>query len=482
MSGIFGALEIARKGLIVTQTGVRNAGQNIANVNTPGYSRQRVLQSSDTPIPTSVGPVGTGVRTLGIERITDRFIQSQLVRQRSAVEATGAQSSALSFVEEILNEQDAAGVVASLGAFYDALDDLATSSTPGQPAERAALVSTTQAAVDTLHSADSRLRELLESTDDGIRGLVPEVNSILQRIADLSQEIARIEVDELRQANDLRDQRELLTRDLAGLIDLQVREDADGGLSINLSNGVALLEGGRARTVIAMDDPTNPFDPSFAGIFVQDQSTLFDVTAEIGGGKLGGMLRARDMILPGALRSLDTVAYNLATTVNAVHNAGQGLSGAVGDFFTSLPQVEDSARDLSIAANILANPDDIAAGLTSGAGDNQNALALAALRDQAAPLFLPGDPPGPPSGPSRSVLGHAVAVAVDVGQQARGMNSALGQHERVMEGLENRREELSGVSVDEEATNLVKLQAAFQANARVITVVQGLLDDLVNLL
>lgn len=482
MTGIFGALEVARQGLIVTQAGLRNTGHNIANVNTPGYSQQRVLQASQQPIRTAFGLLGAGVSFLGIERLSDPFVQAQLIRQLSATGSAEAQSNALGVVENILNEQDIDGITATLSELYDALQDLATTATPGQPAERAALVASAQSVLDTLHVSDSRLRDLMASLNDGIAASLPRINLILDQINELNGEITRTELGPTANANDLRDQRDELLRELAGYMDLQFYERDDGAIAVTLTNGIALVEGNRARSLVAVPDPTNLFSIGFFRIAVRDLSFQVDVTNEIASGKIGGLLRARDTILAGAVRSLDTVAYNLVASVNAVHNLGQGLTGATGDFFAALPMVEDAARDIQIAANILANPDDIAVGLTSATGDNQNALALAALRDSKSPLFLPGDPPGPASGPSRSVIDHAVAVAIDIGQQTRNLISSVRQQQKILEGLENRRDQISGVSIDEEVTNLIKLQAAFQANARIIAVVQTLLDDLVNML
>ncbi len=481
MTGIFGALDIARKGMNVSQAGIRTTGHNIANVNTPGYSQQRLIQSADAPIRTTTGIEGLGVRVFGVERITDPFIQSQLIRQTGSAAASSAQANVLSQIEAVLNEQDADGITAQLSQFYDALDDLATSATPGAPAERAALVSSAQSVVDVIQSSDSRLRELLGSTNNGIGDLLPQANLLLEEIAELNVAITRSEVASGTPANDLHDRRDLKVRELAGLMDIRTYTDDKGSLSITLSNGVALVEGERARTFFTAPDTVNPFGASVTRVQLRDLSNVIDVTNDIAGGEIGGRLRARDTILPGAIRSLDTIAYNLAVGVNTVHQAGRGLNNAVGDFFTAPAQLEDSAQNLSIDAAILANPDAIAAGLTDGPSDNRNALDLAALRDSKSPLFLPGDG-AVPSGPTRSIIEHAVAITVDVGQQTRSMLSTVDQQDRIIESLENRRDETSGVSIDEEVTNLVRLQAAFQANARVISVVQNLLDDLVNVI
>lgn len=482
MSGIFSVLDIARKGLSASQAGVKTAGHNIANANTPGFSRQRQIQTSDTPILTSAGIQGSGVRVIGVERITDPFIQAQEIRQGSVTASADAQANILSLVEGILNEQGSPGLTSALGEFYDALGDLATSSAPGAPAERVAVVASAQAAVDTLNVLDSRLRDVMVSTNEAIKGLIPRVNVVLDEINSLNLEIARVEIDPASHANDQRDQRDLLMRELSGYLNINYYERSTGAIDVSLVNGIALVEGGRARSLTTTVDPTNTFNLGIVRIEVQDLSSVVDVTSQIGGGEIGGLLRSRDTALPGAIRDLDTIAYNLAVSVNTIHAGGVGLTGAVGNFFAALPQVEDAARDLTIAANIVANPDDIAAGLTSAAGDNRNALALAALRDQQAPLFLPGDPPGPATGPSRSVIDHAVVLIADVGQQSRTAASASGLHSRIAESLANRRDQVSGVSIDEEVTNLIRLQAAFQANSRVVSVVQRMLDDLLNIL
>jgi flagellar hook-associated protein 1 FlgK len=265
-------------------------------------------------------------------------------------------------------------------------------------------------------------------------------------------------------------------------------EQPEGDIVVMLrGNGLPLVEGEAPRQLLAQSDPTNPFDPTFVDVFYSDGANLLDVTADIGGGQLGGTLAVRDQILPGAIRSLDTLAYNLVATVNGEHATGFDLSGAPGGaFFTDLLAggVADAAQDLSLDAAL--TPDGIAAagGAAGDPGDRRNAQDLSDLRGAAQALYLPGDPaqPGPATGPVRSLLGHTAATVADIGQQAFTLDEARSQQARVLETLENRRDKVSGVSLDEEVVNLVRLQAAFQANARVIGSVQEMLDELVSLL
>ena len=480
MTSLFGILDVAHRGLGVASLGLRTTGHNIANVNTPGFSRQSQVRATAYPVPSDIGNMGTGVQQLTIERITDPFIQAQLLRQGSSLGAADSQSRILSHIEEILNEQDGEGLGAALNQFYDAFADLSTATTPGAPVEREAVRSTTTALIDTIQRLDAQLRQEQADADSGIRAMVPEINRLTEQINQLNEEIVAMEVN--APANDLRDRMELLTRDLAEIVDVNTFTDGQGRMVVSLSNGLPLVEGGQARQLVAVSDPTNPFDPTFAQVRYRDGANDIDVTGEIGGGRLGGLLRGRDTLIPGAIRSLDTIAYNLATSVNSVHQAGTGLAGTTGDFFATPAAVEDAAQNLALEAVIQSNTDAIAAGLSSAPGDNQNALALAALRDTPAALFLPGDPPGPATGPQRSILDHATALVTDVGQQSRTFETSRAQQQRVLETLQTRRDEVSGVSIDEEVTRLVELQAAFQANARVVSVLDRLLGDVIDLL
>jgi flagellar hook-associated protein 1 FlgK len=480
MASLFGVLDIASRGLFAAERGIQTAGHNIANAGTPGYSVQRQALAATHPLPHPSGHLGTGVEQITIERVHDVFIQEQLLRQGGSFGAIDTQANSLSLIEEVLNEQDSEGITAALSHLYEGFSDLAAASTPGAPVERAEVRSAAQSLTDTMHALDRQLRDLQRSADTAISALLPEVNEFAARIQELNEEIVRTET--IAPANDLRDQRDLLVRQLSNLVDVKTYEEDSGAVVVALSNGLPLVEGGFARTLEAQADLTNPFDPTFLQVRYRDGSNDIDVTAEIGAGQVGGLLRARDTLYPSAIRSLDTLAYNLAVSVNGVHNLGVGLDGTVGDFFAAPAAVENAARDLALDANILSRSDAIAAGLTTAPSDNQNALALAALRDAAAPIFLPGDPPGPASGPTRTVLEHVSSIVADIGQQARTMSLARDQQARVLETLENRRDQVSGVSIDEEVTQLIRLQAAFQANSRVISVVNGLLQDIIDIL
>ncbi len=480
MSGLFGVLGVSGAGLLVNQRGIATTSHNVANVDTPGYSRQRMLVEAIPGQTRSEGAAGLGVESVGVIRISDALIQAQLLREQAGIGSLEAQRQALDQIEAVVNEQGESGLGGALDAFYDALGDLASATAPGQPAEREALRRIAGTLVQTLQSADATLRAIQAGANSALVSQIDQVNALTAEIATLNEAIVAQEV--VSPATDLRDQRDRALRDLAQLVDVTTFEDGNGAAVVMLGGGISLVQGNTVTRLSAVQDPSHPFDPSFSLITSSDPANPVDLSSVIGGGSVGGHLAVRDSIVPGAIRSLDTIAYNLSAQVNAVHSAGQGLGGSVGDFFTAFAAVEDAAATIALDPTILASTDAIAAGLGPDPGDNRNALALAALRDSAAPLFLPGDPPGPATGPTRTLGDHLAAVVADVGQQTRVVASAETQQRSTLRHVEDRRDELSGVSLDEEMGNLIRLEAAFQANARVIANVDEMLDSLLSLL
>ncbi|MCG8587848.1 MAG: flagellar hook-associated protein FlgK [Proteobacteria bacterium] len=484
MSNLMLALGNASRALQVNQRGVSITGHNIANADTPGYTRQRQRLEAGRPLESPLGAIGTGVRQGGIDRLNEAFIIDQLIVSDARNGALGAESKVLELVEAVLNEQNGEGLGTELSRLFAAFEDLAASPTEGQPTERAALVATAQTLVDTFHRVDRQLRDIQRSADRELVGLLAEANDLSSRIADLNNEIIAAEV--IAPANDLRDERERLVRDLAKLVDVSTFEESNGSLTVITGAGVPLVTGARPAQLVGQA-VGNPFDPTFSNVFYSDGTALFDIGANIRGGEIGGLLDSRDVTVADAIRAVDSIAYTLIDGVNAVHSAGFGLQDGVSrNFFTPPAAIENAARDLAIEADILSDERNIAAGTTGPPaleGDIQNAQALARLRETDLALFLPGDPlPGPASGPDRTLNGHVASLLANVGQQTRSVQLAEQQEAIVLEQLEDRRDSVSGVSMDEEVTNLIRLEAAFQANSRIVSTIDELLGQLVSIL
>jgi flagellar hook-associated protein 1 FlgK len=492
MAHIFGALDISTRGLLVTKRALNVTAHNIANANTPGYSRQRQVVEASAPITAANGHIGTGVRQQTIQRITDEFIERQLILERSSLGSLDAQGRALAQIDAVLNEQQNEGLTGSLSEFYRSLSDLASATDSGARTERASVIATANALVTTIHRADSRLRDLQRATDRTVVGLLPEINQLAARIAELNVEIVRESA--VAPANDLLDQRDQLVRELSEKIEVSTFEVRDGSLVVMIASGIPLVDGARSATLEERPDTSNPFDPTYSRIFFTDGANDLEVTGDIGGGELGGLLRARDTIVADAIRGLDTVAYNLANTINEQHRQGYGLGDAVGgrDFFAQPATIEDAARTLALDAAVAGagGADRIAAAGNPGGApnDNENALLLAGLEHKTADAYAIGDAlpapplPGAPSVRKITVIDLAASMLSGIGQEARSVEQSRSQQVLIVESLENRRDEVSGVSIDEEVSDLVRLQAAFQANARVVAAVNQLLEGLVSIL
>ncbi len=480
MAGLFGVLDAATRAMAVNQSGLQTVSHNIANVDNPEYTKQRQVIGAAPPRVAPNGLLGRGVEQKSVIRLTDSFLEKTIIDETSTEGSVRVQSGALNGVEEVFNEQQRDGITRELSAFYETFNEIASSPTPGQSVEREAARAQGQTLITTIKRLDSELRVRQREADNAISIEIANVNAIAEQIALLNGSIARQEP--IAPANDLRDQRDQLVRDLSRQIDIDTFEQDNGTLTVLVGGGSPLVDELNSYELVGVADPTNSFDTSFVRIYHSDGSSQFDITDRISSGSIGGRLTERDTIVGGAIRKLDTIAFNVVTTVNEVHQLGRGLDGNAHRFFTALSQVENAAFNMSLDADIEANVNNIAAGLTADPGDNENARALADLRISKNAIILPGDPPAPGSGPTRSVFDHVVATVATIGEEARTMQTALDQQEVVMQDLQDRRDSVSGVSLDEEVVDLIRLQTAFQANTRVIATIQSMLDDIARII
>ncbi|MEZ4330195.1 MAG: flagellar hook-associated protein FlgK [Myxococcota bacterium] len=495
MAGLFDSLGTAARGLGVVQSGLATTGHNIANADTEGYSRQRSVLRTSLPQQTNAGWIGSGVEQVSVERVIDRFVGERLIRETSRQATLDTQASIYRQVESVVTGAEGEGLSDDLTRFFDALDDLSNASDPRQPAARTQVLAAAETLVDSIHRYDGQLRGLQRDADRSITSLVSEVNAITQEIADLNQKIAAAEVT--APANDLRDQRDRLVLSLAEKVDVSLVTDNQGMLSIRISGGLPLVDKDIAAKLEAVVDPANPnpLDPTFSQVWYDGAGSFFDASSLIRGGELGGVLEARDGLLAGAIRDLDAFAYTLADTFNQVHRGGFGLLDAnAHDFFTDLSaqtSVDDAARNLGLAADIDpsqggsieniaagAQLDPVAGGPGAAVGDTAWIERLKDLRTAKGTAYLAGDVPGTPTGATSSLVDGIGKWIGDIGQGARSAERSLAQQNAVLSAAQDRRDEISGVSIDEEVAELVKLQAAFQANAKVMSTITKMLDDL----
>ncbi|MDY6844252.1 MAG: flagellar hook-associated protein FlgK [Thermodesulfobacteriota bacterium] len=322
MTQISNALNIAQCALFAQQMGVYVTSNNIANVNTPGYSRQKLLLDTIEPMRTAYGPIGRGVRIDGVKRAYDSFLASQIARETSTLKKWETEDNMLSQVESLFNEFTGLGISEALGEFWNAWQQLTMD--PQGSVERADLLSKASFLAGNLNRVYSHLSQIQKDIDISIGTAIDEINDLSSRIADLNVMIAEAEIGN-EVANDLRDQRGNLVKQLAEKINFTSFEDDRGRLTIMFGGGKPLVEGGTNPWVLKGSVDLN--NNGLLKIELDNNGgTLVDITSDISGGCLGGFLEVRDTVIDDLMTKLDNFTGSLIAEVNKIHSQGEGLT------------------------------------------------------------------------------------------------------------------------------------------------------------
>jgi flagellar hook-associated protein 1 FlgK len=548
MPGLYGILDMAKWATLTQQANISVVSHNISNVNTPGYSRQKVLLGAAIPVTTEAGQMGTGVRTITVQREYDNFIGVQLNFEKQLLGNWKALNYNFQRIEEIFNESSEYGLSGVMDEFWNAWQALADN--PSGQAERAALVS------------------IAENVNNSIKGTVDEINALTDQIVELNEKISRIEVGG-DIANDFRDQRDGLMDELAEKIGYSYLEDELGQVSIFLENGNPLVQ---ARMQWELGVEVNTANDNFYDVSWDDGSgTLTAITDIITRGELSGMIEMRDTIIPDYLSKVDRLAGGIINAINKLHYYGYGLDGSTennfflplsaatsvsedntgggvitggavydntvltlddyeiqfvganfeiynvtdgtqvmdaringivdtdgsftymsgstiefegiqvvvtdgalggplaGDVFT-VSSTGDAAKNMTVNPVIVGDVTKIAASEDISGDDNVNALAIAVLRDGNTM-----------NNNTTSFSSYYSGLVGEVGVDVQDASRNLVYRETMVDQLQTRKESVSGVNLDEEAVNLMRYQAAFTAAARMITVVDEMIQELLNL-
>jgi flagellar hook-associated protein 1 FlgK len=457
MSGLFTMLSTSSRSLEAQRYGLDATGQNIANVNTPGYSR-RVVDLAAIPPTSQQLNAGGGVEVLDIRRLRDRFFDRRLFQENPRQHRESALADALSVVETGFGDANTT-LNPRITAFFDAFSGLAQA--PTSSAARADVLSRGQALAGEIRATDGRLQAAQLDADGRIRAAVDEINALANRLAAINKEIDRGAPSGTLV---LRDQQTEIVRELSSLIDVEVIDHPSGTVQVSFGRGQPLVVANVAYPVTIQNEATTGFARLYSGVT--------DVTDAIAGGRTAGLIAARDVNIPGYRSQLDTMAYELAAQVNALHDAGFTLGGVdAPPFFTPLAAPAGAAAAIAVNPAVVADTGLIAAGSVAATpGDNGTARSIAQLRD-ARVL----------SGNTATFTGYYTDLVYSVGADR---SSALTERElrtEVVRQIENLRESVSGVSLDEEAAAMMRYQRAYEANARFFTTINETLDVLLNL-
>lgn len=456
-------LQVGYRGVTAQQFLTEVAGQNITNASTPGYRRQTGVLEAMQTVP---GATLQGVRASAVLQARDAFLQKELATSGSELGQEQAMRETLEAVEPYMSELDGNGLGSALDALFRGFGKM--SEDPSSLAVRNEVLAAGGELASRIRQVATALESARSESDQQLAASVGDVNGSLGRIAELNRAIARRE-GAGDSAATLRDERDGLVQDVAGALGLQSFEESDGSVTLLTAGGQALVQGEVAAT-LSLATPTGGGHPVVQVGHTGEPAA--DLRGPVGG-RIGGLLAARDGALTSALDGLDQLAFDLAGNVNAAHSAGFGLDGATGRrFFVPLATASGAATALSLSTDVAGQPQALAASgsLAGVPGDNTVALTLADLARQA--IFGSGS-----ETPADALNGVGNGLAQRLADARAGEEAQTAVRGRVEQLHASR----TGVSIEEELVNVTAAQRAFEASARTIRVADELLQRVLQL-
>jgi flagellar hook-associated protein 1 FlgK len=456
MGSLSGSMSIALSALANNQEALDVTSNNIANQNTPGYSRQRVNFSESATLQLGSVQLGTGSRIDNIQSIRDQTLEFRLNTETQTQSALDSYLGPLQQIQASFNEAAGTGLQSSISGFFNSFSQLSTD--PSSVALRQSVLTAGQNLAGAFNSAATNLNTLKTSTDQQIPTLAQQVNALTQSVAQLNIQITQSQSSG-QNSGTLQDQRNQLIQKLSQIINVSQIQGSDGSIGLSTALGAALVVGGQQFNLQVATNPVTGQNDILS-------STGKDLTASINGGSIGGLLRVRDQAIPSLLSNLDTLASGIANAVNTQQAAGFDLNAAAGqNFFTVPAGVPGTAQSISVN---LTDPTQVAASQNGTTGDNANALALAQLQNQN---IAGGDTP----------INFYSNTVAQLGANIQQATTQSATQDIVVQQLQTQRDSVSSVSLDEEAANLVQFQRAYQAAARIVNVVDSLTQTAINL-
>jgi flagellar hook-associated protein 1 FlgK len=457
MGSLSSSLSIAVQSLNAATGGLQVTNNNIANANTPGYSRQVAILQEAAPTNDGNLSVGNGVVLEGFQSVRDELVQTQIQQETQSQSGANAQLASLQQIQPTFttSTQD---IGTQMSALFSSISSLST--TPGSSSARQGVLTAGQNLVTAFNTASNSLTAQQAGLNSQVTQDVSQINQLTKQIAALNPQIAGLKASG-QDGGTLQDQQNQLVLSLSALTSVSVIKTDDGD-TLTTGNGTPLVVGSKPftlQTATASDGMTH----------VLDQNGT-DVTATLTGGDLGGTIQMRDQTIPGLLGQLDTLANQFGNAFNSVQKGGYDQNGALGQSFFTLPPAPPATVPPAVdpypgaAANIgmfISDPASIAASSDSSAGGNGNLANFSAV--QTAPLKSGQTPIDAYS----SLVYQVGSLASNANAESKATTSSLLQ-------LNDQLNSVSGVSIDQESTNLITYQTAYEAAARVVSTIQSL--------
>jgi len=461
---IIGTLNTTKLALSSFQAAIDITGSNISNVNTAGYSLQRPVLSSVGTIDVRSATVQVGVEVSDVERVYNNFLRDQINERTSITGYYEALSTSLESVEIIFDETSSSGLNDLLNQFWNSWSDV--SNNPEGQVERDALISAAESLCTSINDYGNALDAVREDAQNNIQDTITEINSLTSSIADINGKI-RETGSEQGNSNILQDKRDEYLKQLCSTMNVSYFTDSDGALNIFLPNGEPLVEK-EFSWELQLSSETSATSPPYHNIVKVGANDSLDEV--ITGGKIGALLDVRDTVVKGYQDKLNSFASALATEVNEKHESGYDQYYNVGTSFFG-PEGTDpesiDAKSISVNSDLINDIKKIAASSTI-LGDGSNANLISAIKDNTS---IEGF----------TFNNYSASIIGKIGQDVADAKTNVKHQDIVMSQLVNQRESVSGVSIDEEMMKLIQYQMGYNAAGRLCTIVNEMLDTLINL-
>lgn len=479
MRSTFSGFNIGYRALAAQQRALDVTSHNIANANTPGYTRQGVIMEATQPDEVLTGFVGTGVTITDFRRIRDEFLDIQMRTENKALGEWETRDNLISKLEVIFNEPSESSLRSVLDEYWESWQTL--SRNPESLSARTDVMQRGVTLANTFNHLDAQFEELQIDINKGIALKVEEINTQARQIRDLNIQIIKAESGGMKTANDLRDKRDMLVEALAKNIAIDVVEDEFGAINVTVGGKILVSRSVLGEIRFINNDPLRPETATLE--WYEPTHNVSQGPVNLYGGALKGYLDMRDEVIPNYQEKVSTLARTIAEEVNTLHRAGYALDKSTGrDFFVISDLSADfNAQNIRVNLDLVADVNLIAAAggtvdpadptgpLLVYEGDNTNATAIALLKNK---LTL--------NGGTASFDDYYTSLIGQLGVQGQETSQMLANKTYIIEQLNNRRDAISGVSLDEEMTNMIKYQHAYNAAARVINVMDEMMEILVN--
>ena len=443
-------------GMHLARAGLQTTSHNISNAGTAGFSRQELMIGSRIGANTSYGILGAGAEGTGVRRITDSFLVDRMRSQGARLTHYSQMDTTLYDIETVMGSVEGGAVSGAINDFFSSWNDLATP--PANDALRHSVLHSSQRLAEEFSNLAINLNSLADDLDLQIEAGVSELNARLEAVAILNQQILTTEAGSSI-ANDLRDQRELILSEIGALTDIDIQSRNDGTVDVIINGRAVVVRNEAERLTVRRDEGGNGQPGRFIITTGERGQEI-----SIGQGHLSALIESRDVNVLGALENLNEIAATFIDKINELHIQGETHNGHGVMLFTGT-----NALDMQVNTAVENDKSLIATSRNGFDGDTDLAKEISAMSNTAFDE-------------SGNTLGNIfTGMVVDFASRSGSRQFMVESQLQVVQSLENRLEGLRGVSMDEEAANMARYQNAYDASARMVSVVQEMFDTLFNM-